>query len=142
MAASAARLACASTSATSARLATARPASRSNVAEATRAMSRNPIRLPRKAATATSLAALRMVGAAPPAAKTSRAILSAGNWRSWQKEERGQRSLPRTVVRLLLPFYRPKEWKKLAVQAPYILKEISSFAAVLRKAGEAEECAA
>jgi len=60
------------------------------------------------------------------------AIIDSGNWRSWNAAERG-RSLKRTVVRTLMPFYRPSRWWETARQAPYIVKPITAFAAVLRK---------
>ena len=60
------------------------------------------------------------------------AIIDSGNWRQWDVAERG-RPLGRTIVRLLIPFYRPKKWWELARQAPYIFKHISAFVLVLRK---------
>jgi len=60
------------------------------------------------------------------------AIIDSGNWRRWNVSERG-RSLGRTIVRLLMPFYRPSNWWELARQAPYIFKHITAFAVVLRK---------
>lgn len=65
------------------------------------------------------------------------AIIDSGNWRQWRAAERGRRSLPRTVVRLMLPFYRFGEWRRLAVQSPYIFRHIQAFAVVLRKEGAA-----
>jgi hypothetical protein len=64
------------------------------------------------------------------------AIIDSGNWRQWRPEERG-RPLGRTLVRLLVPFYRPKKWWELARQSPYIFKHITAFAVVMRKDGEA-----
>lgn len=60
------------------------------------------------------------------------AIIDSGNWRQWDPAERG-RPLGRTIVRLLVPFYRPAKWWELARQAPYIIKPISAFALILRK---------
>lgn len=60
------------------------------------------------------------------------AIISSGNWRRWDVAERG-RPLGRTIIRLLIPFYRPKKWWELARQAPYIIKDISAFVLILRK---------
>ncbi len=60
------------------------------------------------------------------------AIIDSGNWRQWNKAERG-RPLSRTLARLLVPFYRPAKWWELARQAPYIFKHITAFAVVLRK---------
>ena len=60
------------------------------------------------------------------------AIIDSGNWRQWNQAERG-RPLFRTLVRLLVPFYRPKKWWELVRQAPYILKHITAFAVVLKK---------
>jgi len=67
----------------------------------------------------------------------SGAIIDSGNWMQWRTVERGGRSLPRTLVRLLLPFYRYEQWRRLAVQSPYILRHIKAFAVVLRKRGDA-----
>jgi hypothetical protein len=60
------------------------------------------------------------------------AIINSGNWRQWDKAERG-RSLGRTMLRLLIPFYRPTKWWELARQSPYIFKSISAFALILRR---------
>ncbi len=61
------------------------------------------------------------------------AIIDSGNWRQWRAEERGQRSLSRALVRTCLPVYKPKEWWRLAIQAPYFLKHISAFCVVFRQ---------
>lgn len=61
------------------------------------------------------------------------AILDSGNWRQWKKAERGNRSLPRALVRLTVPFYRPAKWWELARQVPYFIKHIEAYALVLRK---------
>jgi hypothetical protein len=60
------------------------------------------------------------------------AILDSGNWKQWQKGERG-RSLPATLIRLMVPFYRPAKWVEVARQAPYIFRNISAFGLILRK---------
>lgn len=60
------------------------------------------------------------------------AIIDSGNWRHWKAAERG-RSLGRTLVRLLVPIYRPAKWWELVRQAPYLVKHIKAFAVVLRK---------
>ena len=60
------------------------------------------------------------------------AIIDSGNWRQWNRKERG-RSLARTVMRLMIPFYRPAKWLEVARQSPYIFKHITAFAVVLRK---------
>jgi hypothetical protein len=65
------------------------------------------------------------------------AVIDSGNWRQWHIGERG-RSLPRTLVRLMVPFYKPKKWWELARQSPYIFKHITAFAMVLRKTQKAE----
>jgi hypothetical protein len=62
------------------------------------------------------------------------AIIDSGNWRQWDDRERG-RSLARTVVRLMVPFYRPLKWWELARGLPYLFKHITAFAIILRKAG-------
>jgi hypothetical protein len=59
-------------------------------------------------------------------------IISSGNWRQWDVAERG-RPLGRTILRLLVPFYRPDKWWEVARQAPYIIRDISAFALILRK---------
>jgi hypothetical protein len=61
------------------------------------------------------------------------AIIDAGNWRNWNSAERGGRSLLRTMVRLAVPFYRPRKWWELARQSPYLIKHAKAFALVLRK---------
>jgi hypothetical protein len=60
------------------------------------------------------------------------AILDSGNWRQWNPAERG-RPLGRTLVRLLVPIYRPRKWLELVRQSPYLFKHIKAFAVVLRK---------
>lgn len=60
------------------------------------------------------------------------AIINSGNWRQWSAGERG-RSLSRTVMRLMAPFYRPASWWVLACQAPFLFKHITAFALILRK---------
>ena len=60
------------------------------------------------------------------------AIIDSGNWRQWNQAERG-RALGRTIVRLMVPVYRPKKWLELARQSPYLFKHIKAFAVVLRK---------
>jgi hypothetical protein len=59
------------------------------------------------------------------------AIIDSGNWRQWDNRERG-RSLARTVVRLIVPFYRPLEWWEVRRQT-YFFKHITAFAIILRK---------
>lgn len=60
------------------------------------------------------------------------AIIDSGNWCQWNKAERG-RPLGRTLVRLMVPVYRPKKWLELVRQSPYLLRHIKAFAVVLRK---------
>jgi len=60
------------------------------------------------------------------------AILDAGNWREWNPQERGGRGLSRTLVRACLPFYRPSKWLEVAVQVPYMIKHVKTWAVVLR----------
>jgi hypothetical protein len=60
------------------------------------------------------------------------AIIDSGNWRQWNVAERG-RTLSRALLRLCVPFYRPRKWLELARQSPYIFKHITAFAMVLRK---------
>jgi hypothetical protein len=60
-------------------------------------------------------------------------ILDAGNWRQWRAEERGGRSLSRYVARLCMPFYRPRKWLEVAVEAPYLIRHIETYAVVLRR---------
>jgi hypothetical protein len=60
-------------------------------------------------------------------------ILDAGNWRQWRGEERGGRSLLRFCARLCLPFYRPVQWLDVAREAPYLIRHIRTYAAVLRR---------
>jgi len=60
------------------------------------------------------------------------AIVDSGNWRQWNVAERG-RPLSQSLLRLMVPFYRPKKWLELARQSPYIFKHIQAFAVVLRK---------
>jgi hypothetical protein len=60
------------------------------------------------------------------------AIIDSGNWRQWDDRERG-RSLARTMMRLMLPFYRPLKWWELARGVPYFFKHITAFAIILRK---------
>jgi hypothetical protein len=60
------------------------------------------------------------------------AIIKSGNWRQWDEAERG-RSLVRTVLRLMIPFYRPRKWWELARQSPFIFRDISAFVVVLQK---------
>ena len=61
-------------------------------------------------------------------------VVDSGNWRQWDSAERG-RTLGRTLLRLLMPFYRPQKWFELARQSPYLFKSIKAFAIVLRKQG-------
>jgi len=60
------------------------------------------------------------------------AIVDSGNWRRWNAHERG-RSLRRTLMRLLIPFWRPTHWWMLVRQTPYLLKHITAFAMMLEK---------
>lgn len=69
----------------------------------------------------------------PGSEMVASAIIDAGNWRQWNKSERGGRTLPRALARLCVPIYRPAKWWELARQSPYILKHIKAFAVVLRK---------
>jgi hypothetical protein len=62
------------------------------------------------------------------------AVIDSGNWRQWHDGERG-RSLVSTVVRLMVPFYRPLKWWELARGLPYLFNHITAFVLVLRKAG-------
>lgn len=59
-------------------------------------------------------------------------MIDGGNWRQWRADERG-RSLPRTLLRMATPFYRPKQWLDVARQAPYLFRSIQTFGLVLRK---------
>ena len=68
----------------------------------------------------------------PGTAMIDGAIIDSGNWRQWNKAERG-RALGRTIVRLMVPVYRPRKWWELVRQSPYLLRHIKSFAVVLRK---------
>lgn len=61
------------------------------------------------------------------------AIIDSGNWRTWRAQERGGRTLPRAIVRLMIPIYRPGKWLELARQSPYIIRRIKAVAVVLRK---------
>jgi len=61
------------------------------------------------------------------------AIIDGGNWRNWDAAERGGRSLERTVLRLLTPFYRPEKWWQVARQSPYIFRHLTATAVVLVK---------
>jgi hypothetical protein len=63
------------------------------------------------------------------------AIIDSGNWRQWRPAERGGRSLPRTLLRLAVPFYRPAKWLEVARAAPFIFKHITAFALILRRTG-------
>jgi glycosyltransferase involved in cell wall biosynthesis/GT2 family glycosyltransferase len=63
------------------------------------------------------------------------AIIDSGNWRQWNKSERGGRTLGRAAARLLLPMYRPGKWLELARQSPYFFRHVRAFAMVLRKDG-------
>src|SRR5205814_9068161 len=63
------------------------------------------------------------------------AVIDSGNWRQWHVGERG-RSLPRTLARLLLPFYKPRKWWELTRQSPYVFKHITAFAMILRKTAD------
>ena len=67
----------------------------------------------------------------PGAQVVDSAILDAGNWRTWNPHERG-RTLPRTLVRACMPFYRPRKWLEVAAQVPYVVKHIKTWAVVLR----------
>ncbi len=69
------------------------------------------------------------------------AIIDSGNWRQWRVAERG-RPLGRSLVRMLVPFYRPKKWLELIRQSPYLFKHIKAFAVVLRKQPQAAHEAA
>jgi glycosyltransferase involved in cell wall biosynthesis len=60
------------------------------------------------------------------------AIIDSGNWRQWNKAERG-RPLGRALARLFLPFYRPVKWLEVVRQTPYVFRHITAFAVVLRK---------
>jgi hypothetical protein len=59
------------------------------------------------------------------------AVIDSGNWRQWHVGERG-RSLARTVARMLVPFYKPRQWWDVAQQLPYLFKHITAFAIILR----------
>jgi len=61
------------------------------------------------------------------------AIINSANMFSWNRTERGGRSLPRTIARLCLPFYKPVEWKHLFMQAPYIFMPIKAFGVILQR---------
>lgn len=60
------------------------------------------------------------------------AIIDSGNWRQWNRAERG-RSLSRAIARLFFPFYHPANWWEVALQVPYFFKHITAFALILRK---------
>lgn len=62
------------------------------------------------------------------------AVIDSGNWRQWHDSERG-RSLASTVVRLMVPFYRPLKWWELARGLPYLFNHITAFVIILRKPG-------
>lgn len=68
----------------------------------------------------------------PGATLVDSAIIDAGNWRQWNPAERGGRGLSRTLARACLPFYRPSKWLEVAVQIPYVIKHIKTWAVVLR----------
>jgi len=67
----------------------------------------------------------------PGARVADAAILDGGNWRQWNANERGGRSLPRTLARLCTPFYRPGKWLEVACHAPYLVRHIRCFALML-----------
>lgn len=46
---------------------------------------------------------------------------------------RGGRSVPKYLGRLLMPWREPRKWKELVRQFPYLFKETSAVAVVLRK---------
>jgi hypothetical protein len=62
------------------------------------------------------------------------AVIDSGNWRQWHDGERG-RSLGSTLVRLMVPFYRPLKWWELARGLPYLFNHITAFVLILRKPG-------
>jgi hypothetical protein len=62
------------------------------------------------------------------------ATIDSGNWRQWNRAERG-RTLGHTLLRLMVPFYRPGKWWELARQSPYLFKHITAVAMVLQKDG-------
>jgi hypothetical protein len=68
----------------------------------------------------------------PGATPLESAIIDAGNWRQWNVHERGGRSVSRTLARACVPFYRPSKWLEVAVQVPYVIKHIKTWAVVLR----------
>jgi len=74
----------------------------------------------------------QVAGLFPGTHMVESAIVDSGNWRQWNVCERG-RPLSQSLMRLLVPFYRPKKWLELARQSPYIFKHIQAFAVVLRK---------
>ncbi|MBL8861138.1 MAG: hypothetical protein JNK02_03920 [Planctomycetes bacterium] len=68
----------------------------------------------------------------PQASLEAGEILDCGNWRQWRAAERGGRSFPRAFARLFTPFYRPRKWLELACEAPYFVRHVRTFVAVLR----------
>lgn len=60
------------------------------------------------------------------------AILDGGDFRNWNSRERGG-SLPRMLIRLLVPLYRPRRWLEVARRTPYLFKHIRAFSVILRK---------
>ncbi|MDP9346104.1 MAG: hypothetical protein M3P44_10330 [Actinomycetota bacterium] len=61
------------------------------------------------------------------------AMINAGNWRQWDRAERGNVPVWRMLVRLATPFYRPRSWLATARYAPYLVKNSTAFAMVLRR---------
>ncbi len=61
----------------------------------------------------------------------SRAI-DLGNWHQWRRDERG-RSLKRLLLRLSVPFYRPRCWRGVIGQAPYLFRHARTYALMLQK---------
>jgi SAM-dependent methyltransferase len=73
----------------------------------------------------------------PGARLVEGSIIHSADILHWRAIERGGRSLPRTLARLLLPFYRPKEWVRLARQSPYIVLPIKAVGVVLERVSNA-----
>jgi hypothetical protein len=68
----------------------------------------------------------------PGTTTVSSATIDAGNWRQWDRRER-PRSLGRTVIRALIPVYRPSAWLDAARNVPYLVRHVRAFGVVLRK---------
>lgn len=63
----------------------------------------------------------------------SKKTINVGNLMKLNKTERGGRSIPRYLLRLTMPIYRPKEWVGVLRKFPYIFKNIKIYALILKK---------